>query len=214
MQTPREASRGAGWSARTWTTGRRSTPSTTSAASWNRSSPRSRRCTGTAHGAAGRTTGQGRSRSAPRHRTRGQVAGKRRQAHTGPNRNTRSVTGVFNTAPFLAEPPHHVLDLEDFMGCGGTWRSMGCHWQVPMHIVPLSPWHRRWRFFITRTHPRVFTSLDRSNDGGVPILSSGKRMSDTYPYEAFPHFHSPSLHQICSTVSDPRRLSPHIENVA
>ena len=62
--------------------------------------------------------------------------------------------------------------------------------------------------------PRVFTSLDRSNDGGVPILSSGKRMSDNYPYEAFPHFHSPSLHQICSTVSDPRHLSPHIENVA
>ena len=48
------------------------------------------------------------------------VTGKRRQAHTGPNRNTRSVTGVFNTAPFLAGPPHHVLDLGDFMGCGGT----------------------------------------------------------------------------------------------
>ena len=30
--TPREASRGAGWSTCTWTTGRRSTPSTTSAA--------------------------------------------------------------------------------------------------------------------------------------------------------------------------------------
>ena len=54
------------------------------------------------------------------HRTRSQITGKRRQAHTGPNRNTRSVTGVFSTAPFLAEPPHHVLDLEDFMGCGGT----------------------------------------------------------------------------------------------
>ena len=87
------------------------------------------------------------------HRARGQVTGKRRQAHTGPNRNTRSVTGVFNTAPFLAEPPHHALDLEDFMGCGGTWRNMGCHWQAPMHVMPLSPWHRGWRFFITRTHP-------------------------------------------------------------
>ena len=63
--TPREVSRGAGWSTCTWTTGRRSTPSTTSAASWSRSLPRSRRCTGTACGAAGRTTGQGRSRSAP-----------------------------------------------------------------------------------------------------------------------------------------------------
>ena len=116
--TPREVRRGAGWSTCIWITGRNSTPSTTSAASWNRPLPRSRRCTGTARGAAGRTTGQGRSRSTPRHRARGQVTGKRRQAHTGPNRNTRSVTGVFNTAPFLAEPPHRVLDLEDFMGCG------------------------------------------------------------------------------------------------
>ena len=68
----------------------------------------------------------------PRHRTRSQVTGKRRQAHTGPNRNTSSVTGASDHAPFLAEPPHLVLNLGDFIGCGGTWvvtgrfRCMSC----------------------------------------------------------------------------------------
>ena len=66
------------------------------------------------------------------HRARGQVACKRRQAHTGPNRNTSSVTGASDHVPFLAEPPHLVLNLGDFMGCGGTWvvtgrfRCMSC----------------------------------------------------------------------------------------
>ena len=86
--------------------------------------------------------------------------------------------------------------------CLGFHRTRVCK---PWRLYPC-------KFFIRI--PRVFTSLDRSNDGGVPILSSGKRMSDNHPYGTFPHFHSPSLHQICSTVSDPRRLSPHIENVA
>ena len=58
------------------------------------------------------------------HRARSQVTGKGRQAHTGPNRNTSSVTGASCTVPFLAEPSHRVLDLGDFMGCGGTWRNV------------------------------------------------------------------------------------------
>ena len=53
------------------------------------------------------------------HQARGQVTGKRWQAHTGLNRSTSSVTGVFNTAPFLAEPPRRVLDLEVY----GLWRN-------------------------------------------------------------------------------------------
>ena len=146
--TPREASRGARWSTHTWTTGRRFIPSTTSAASWNRFLPRSRRCTGTAHGAAGQGTGQGRSRSVPRHRARSQITGKRRQAHTRDDRNTSSVTSASCTAPFLAEPPHHVLDLGYFMGYGGTWRNMGCHRQTPTQVMSLAPWRLGWRFLL------------------------------------------------------------------
>ena len=77
------------------------------------------------------------------HRARSQITGKRRQAHTEPNRNTRSVTGVFNTTSFLAEPPHRVLDLGDFMGYGGIWRSMGCHRHTLTHVVSLAPWRLR-----------------------------------------------------------------------
>ena len=44
---------------------------------------------------------------------------------TGPNRNTRSVTGASDHASFLAESLHHALDLSNFMGCGGTMVQCG-----------------------------------------------------------------------------------------
>ncbi len=77
-------------------------------------------------------------RHMPRHRARSQITGKRRQAHTGPNRNTSSVTGASDHAPFLAEPPYHVLDLEDFMGYGRTWHRMTAAYStIPvMSLVP------------------------------------------------------------------------------
>ncbi len=62
--TPREAIRGAGWSTCTWTTGRHSTPSTTSAASESVFAAL-KKMYGDCTRAAGRTTGHGRSRFVP-----------------------------------------------------------------------------------------------------------------------------------------------------
>ena len=85
------------------------------------------------------------------HRTRSQITGKRRQARTGPNRSTSSVTGASYHAPFLAESPHHVLDLEDIL-----WvvEEYGTAWVVTgrFRCMPCL-WHLGVAFFITRTHP-------------------------------------------------------------
>ena len=86
------------------------------------------------------------------HRARGQIAGKRRQAHTGPNRDTCSIAGAFHHAlPSGASAP--------CLGFGGfyeLWRidgatllaSTGSGTNYAFGILAHGT-----AFFITRTHP-------------------------------------------------------------
>ena len=155
--TPREARRGAGWSTCTWTTGRRSN-----------SEYHQRSVMESVFAALKKMYGDCTRCRRPDNRAReisirttcynielvARSRVKRRQAHTGPNRNTRSVTGVFNTAPFLAEPPHHALDLEVY----GWWRNMAQH---GLSLAGSDACHALgilasgMAFFITRTHPQT-----------------------------------------------------------
>ncbi len=165
------------------------------------------------------------------YRARGQIAGKRRQAHTEPNRNVGSVTGASEHAPFLEVSSHRVLDLGYFMGVeeyGATWVITGSSGTCYAFGILASG----MAFFITRAYPHAAKNLTNpmknvsqrlkghqnlsaaiSNPGLLPYPIRGRRTGIANcvdPEECSTRPRPPCLspHPSPNRNSDTRRLSP------